>query len=115
MSVTHNPSDIEPERLGFARNLHVRAAHRDGVWWHRHEANRWQQPGMDRLYIESGDSWDSGDSSGYIDLDDGSVRDGAPVADVDVVTVDGETYVQYWRGRHGDCGPRTELVAVIRR
>jgi hypothetical protein len=108
MSLAHNANDINPKKIGFKKLNNVgRADHEDGVWVHKWEGNRWTKHGKDRIYFD--------DADGYIDVESGEVRNGAPVADVDVVTAEGDTYVQYWKGEHGDTGRATQLVAVLRR
>lgn len=49
----------------------------DGVAYRHKECSRWQKYGHDRLYFNDG-------SDGYIDLEDGGVKDDTPITNVEV-------------------------------
>ena len=71
-----------------------------------YELNRWQKYGKDRLYFRNAD--------GYIDLQDGGVKDGAPVTNVEVNKIDGETWVYYY-GKEEDIDYQGDQLVAARR
>jgi len=71
------------------------------------EVNRWQKHGHDRLYFE--------DADGYIDVESGAVEDGAPVVNVEVEQVKGDTWVHYYVGEQDIDHTSEKFVAAIKR
>ena len=71
-----------------------------------YELNRWQKYGKDRLYFRYAD--------GYIDLQDGGVKDGAPITNVEVNNIDGQTWVYYY-AKEEDIDYEGELLVAARR
>jgi hypothetical protein len=71
------------------------------------EVNRWQKYGNDRLYFEN--------AEGYIDVESGAVKEGAPVTNVEVEQVKGDTWVHYYI-EETDIDHTTEkFVAALKR
>ena len=79
----------------------------DGLRFSPYELNRWQKHGHDRLYFRNAD--------GYINVETGAVEDGAPVTNVEVETVDGDTWVRYYMDETDIDYDGETLVAAIRR
>ena len=71
------------------------------------EVNRWQKYGHDRLYFS--------DAEGHIDVETGAVEGNAPVTNVEVKQIKGETWVCYYV-EETDIDLTTEkFVAAIKR